>query len=46
MEDVGGMVQDTVGIDVSKDRLDAFWHSREELPTVPNTPEGFALLSS
>ena len=38
------MATDTIGIDVSKDRLDAFWHSREELRTVPNSPEGFIQL--
>lgn len=38
------MTKDTIGIDVSKDRLDAFWHSHEELMSVPNTTEGFSLL--
>lgn len=38
------MAKDTIGIDVSKDRLDAFWHSREELRTLPNSPDGFIQL--
>ncbi|MBS1054715.1 MAG: IS110 family transposase [Acetobacter aceti] len=36
------MAIDTLGIDISKDYLDAFWHSRAELRSVPNTPAGFA----
>ena len=35
------MAKDTIGIDVSKDRLDAFWHSRSEARRLPNTDEGF-----
>lgn len=38
------MAKDTIGIDVSKDRLDAFWHSRSEARCLPNTPEGFGQL--
>ncbi|WP_423208301.1 hypothetical protein [Paracoccus yeei] len=38
------MAKDTIGIDVSKDRLDAFWHSRTEACCLPNTPEGFGQL--
>ena len=38
------MAKDTIGIDVSKDRLDAFWHSRTEARCLPNTPEGFGQL--
>lgn len=38
------MAKDTIGIDVSKDRLDAFWHSRTEACCLPNTPEGFGKL--
>jgi transposase len=35
------MAKDTMGIDVSKDRLGAFWHSQEEACSVANTAEGF-----
>ena len=38
------MAKDTMGIDVSKDRLDAFWHSQEEARSVANTAEGFEQL--
>nr|WP_200951521.1 transposase [Rhizobium sp. Root491] len=38
------MAKDTIGIDVSKDSLDAFWHSRTEACCLPNTPEGFRQL--
>ncbi len=38
------MAKDTVGIDVSKDRLDAFWHSQDEGRSLPNTAEGFTQL--
>ena len=38
------MAKDTIGIDVSKDRLDAFWHSRTEACCLPNSPEGFGQL--
>lgn len=38
------MAKDTIGIDVSKDRLDAFWHSRAEACCLPNNPEGFGQL--
>jgi transposase len=38
------MAKDTIGIDVSKDRPDAFWHSRAEACCLPNTPEGFGKL--
>ena len=38
------MAKDTIGIDVSKDRLDAFWHSRSEARRLPNTEEGFGQL--
>ena len=38
------MAEDTIGIDVSKERLDAFWHSCGEMRTLPNSPEGFAQL--
>ncbi|PRY84906.1 hypothetical protein [Donghicola tyrosinivorans] len=38
------MAKDTIGIDVSKDRLDAFWHSRTEARCLPNTPDGFRQL--
>ena len=34
----------TVRIDVSKERLDAFWHSQEEARSVANTAEGFEQL--
>lgn len=40
------MAKDTIGIDVSKDRLDAFWHSRDEMRSLPNTAEGFEQLCS
>ena len=35
------MAKDTIGIDVSKDRLDAFWHSRSEARCLPNSEDGF-----
>ncbi|HEV8036486.1 hypothetical protein [Yoonia sp.] len=38
------MAKDTMGVDVSKDRLDAFWHSQEEACSVANTAEGFEQL--
>ncbi|GMM62568.1 IS110 family transposase [Novosphingobium pituita] len=38
------MAKDTIGIDVSKDRLDAFWHSQDAALSLPNTVEGFAQL--
>ena len=38
------MAKDTIGIDVSKDRLDAFWHSHDVARSLPNTAEGFAQL--
>ena len=38
------MAKDTIGIDVSKERLDAFWHSRDEARCLPNTAEGFEQL--
>jgi len=38
------MAKDTIGIDVSKDRLDAYWHSRSEARRLPNTEEGFGQL--
>tara|TARA_R110000787_G_scaffold286307_2_gene404051 strand:+ start:91 stop:1029 length:939 start_codon:yes stop_codon:yes gene_type:complete len=38
------MAKDTIGIDVSKDRLDAFWHSHDVALSLPNTAEGFAQL--
>jgi len=38
------MAKDTIGIDVSTDRLDAFWHSGTEARCLPNTPEGFGQL--
>lgn len=38
------MAKDIIVIDVSKDRLDAFWHSRTEACCLPNTPEGFGQL--
>lgn len=38
------MAKDTIGIDVSKDRLDAFWHSRNEARSLANTTEGYAQL--
>lgn len=38
------MAKDTIGIDVSKDRLDAFWHSQAEACCLPNNPEGFRQL--
>lgn len=34
------MAKDTIGIDLSKDRLDAFWQSQTEARCLPNTPEG------
>ena len=38
------MAKDTIGIDVSKDRLDAFWHSQDVARSLPNTVEGFTQL--
>lgn len=38
------MAKDTIGIDVSKDRLDIFWHSRGEARNLPNSGEGFGQL--
>ena len=38
------MAKDTIGIDVSKDRLDAFWHSHDAACSLPNTAEGFTQL--
>ena len=38
------MAKDTIGIYVSKDRLDAFWYSQEEAWSVANTAEGFEQL--
>jgi transposase len=38
------MAKDTIGIDVSKDRLDAFWHSHNVARSLPNTAEGFTQL--
>lgn len=38
------MAKDTIGIDVSKDRLDAFWHSHGQARSLPNTAEGFTQL--
>lgn len=38
------MVKDTIGIDVAKAGLDAFWHSRGEARRLPNAAEGFAQL--
>lgn len=38
------MAKDTIGIDISKDRLDAFWHSHDVARSLPNTPEGFTQL--
>lgn len=38
------MATDTIGIDISKDRLDVFWHSRSEARCLPNTQEGFGQL--
>lgn len=35
------MAKDTIGIDVSKDRIDAFWHSRSEARCLPNSEDGF-----
>lgn len=35
------MAKDTIGIDVSKDRLDIFWHSRGEARSLPNSENGF-----
>ncbi len=40
------MAKDTIGIDVSKDRLDAFWHSRDVALSLPNTADGFTQLSA
>ena len=36
--------KDTIGIDVSKDRLDAFWHACEALRARHNSPLGFIQL--
>lgn len=38
------MAKDTIGIDVSKDRLDAFWHSHDEACCLPNSVEGYEQL--
>lgn len=38
------VTKDTIGIDVSKGRLYAFWHSLEELRTPPNSSIGFIKL--
>lgn len=38
------MAKDTIGIDVSKDRIDAFWHSRSEARCLPNSEDGFSQL--
>ena len=38
------MSKDTIGIDVSKVSLDAFWQSRGEARCLPNSAEGFAQL--
>ena len=38
------MAKDTIGIDVSKGRLDAFWHSHDEARSLPNTADGFKQL--
>lgn len=38
------MAKDTIGIDISKDRLDAYWHSRSEARCLPNAEEGFSQL--
>lgn len=38
------MAKDTIGIDVSKDRLDAFWHSHDVARSLPNTADGFTQL--
>lgn len=38
------MAKDTIGIDISKAGLDAYWHSREEARSLPNSAEGFAAL--
>lgn len=38
------MAKDTIGIDISKADLDAYWHSREEARSLPNSAEGFAAL--
>ena len=35
------MATDTIGIDISKDRLDAYWHSRCEARSLPNSEDGF-----
>jgi transposase len=40
------MAKDTIGIDVSKDRLDAFWHSRNEARSFANNAEGFGQLQT
>lgn len=34
------MARDTIGIDISKDRIDAFWHSRSEECSLPNSGDG------
>jgi len=38
------MAKDTIGIDISKAGLDAFWHSRDEARSLPNSAEGFSQL--
>lgn len=38
------MTKDTIGVDISKDRLDIYWLSREEARVLPNTTAGFAEL--
>jgi transposase len=38
--------KDTIGIDISIDRIDTFWHSRLEERSLPNSDDGFRSLSS
>lgn len=38
------MLKDTIGIDVSKDRLDGFWTSRNEVRSFDNSAAGFTEL--
>lgn len=38
------MAKDTIGIDISKAGLDAFWHSRDEARSLPNSAEGLSQL--
>lgn len=38
------MAKDTIGIDVSKDRLDIFWYSLGQARSLPNSGEGFGQL--